>query len=305
MQKTKKCLVIYNPKSGRGIKQDKIKQYKKIFEDRGFTADFYATKRAGDAIEQTKKAKGYDIVFAVGGDGTLNEVVRGNYERKEQMIICPVPSGTCNDVATMLGYGTDPMKNIELALDGKPKSYDIGTVNGVPFVYVLGMGKFMNIPYETKNDEKKKMGYVAYVKDGVIEFTAKLKRYKAEVTLDGEKQKDYYSLIMISNSNHIAGISKFHRDVVLNDGKFEVLLCKASKKRYLIINFLKFLLGIKNKMISVKASDIKIKLNAKPDKKWCIDGEKFDYDGKEYKIKVACQMKFLVPKDMAKSELFK
>jgi diacylglycerol kinase (ATP) len=305
MKKTKKCLVIYNPKSGKGLKADKVKEYKQIFEDKGFVADFYATKRAGDAAEQTKKAKGYDIVFAVGGDGTLNEVVRGNYERKEQMIICPVPSGTCNDVATMLGYGIDPMKNIEMALDGKPKSYDIGTVNGIPFVYVLGMGKFMNIPYETKNDEKKKMGYVAYVKDGVIEFTAKLKRYKAEVTLDGEKQKDNYSLIMISNSNHIAGINKFHKDVVLNDGKFEVLLCKASKKRYLIINFVKFLLGIKNKMISVKASNIKIKLNAKPDKKWCIDGEKFDYDGKEYKIKVACQMKFLVPKEMAKTDLFK
>ena len=302
---SKKCLVIYNPNSGKGIKQDKIKQYKKVFADRGYTADFYATKRAGDATEQTKTVEGYDIVFAVGGDGTLNEVVRGNFERKDKMIICPVPSGTCNDVATMLGYGTDPMKNIEMALDGKPKKYDIGTVNGVPFVYVLGMGKFMNIPYETKNAEKKKMGYFAYLKDGVVEFTAKLKRYKAQVTLDGEVLNDYYSLIMISNANHIAGINKFHKDVVLNDGKFEVLLCKATKKRYLIINFLKFFLGIKHKLISVKAKEIKVKLSAKPDKKWCIDGEKFDYNGKEYDIKVACQMKFLTPKEKANSDLFK
>lgn len=305
MQKTKKCLVIYNPKSGKGLKADKIKQYKQIFEEKGFKADFYATKRAGDATEQTKKSKGYDIVFAIGGDGTLNEVVRGNFERKEQMIICPIPNGTCNDVATMLGYGPDPIKNIQMALDGKPRTYDIGTVNGIPFVYVLGMGKFMNIPYETKNDEKKKMGYFAYVKDGVIEFTAKLKRYKAEVTLDGEKLEDKYSLIMISNANHIAGINKFHKDVVLNDGKFEVLLCKAKKKRYLIIDFVKFLLGIKSKMISLKASDINIKLSAKPDKKWCIDGEKFDYDGKEYDIKVVCQMKFLAPKELQQPELFK
>ena len=63
--------------------------------------------------------------------------------------------------------------------------------------------------------------------------------------------------------------------------------------------------GIKNKMISLKASDINIKLSAKPDKKWCIDGEKFDYDGKEYDIKVACQMKFLAPKELQQPELFK
>lgn len=305
MKKSKKCLVIYNPKSGKGLKADKVKEYKQIFEDKGFEADFYATKRKNDATEATYKAKGYDIVFAIGGDGTLNEVVKGNFDRKEKMTICPIPNGTCNDVASMLGFGSDPKENIAMALEGKEKTYDIGTINGTPFVYVVGMGKFMNIPYDTKNEEKKKMGYFAYLKDGVIEFTEKLKRYKAEVTLDGEKLEDYYSLIMVSNANHIAGINKFHKEVVLNDGKFEVLLCKASKKRHLILNFLKFLLGRKNKLISTTANEIKIKLSAKPDKKWCIDGEKFEYDGKVYNIRVAEQMKFLAPKETANSKLFK
>lgn len=305
MKKSKKCLVIYNPKSGKGLKADKVKEYKQIFEDKGFEAEFYATKRKNDATEATYKAKGFDIVFAIGGDGTLNEVVKGNFDRKEKMTICPIPNGTCNDVASMLGFGSDPKENIAMALDGKEKSYDIGTINGTPFVYVVGMGKFMNIPYDTKNEEKKKMGYFAYLKDGVIEFTEKLKRYKAEVTLDGEKLEDYYSLIMASNANHIAGINKFHKEVVLNDGKFEVLLCKASKKRHLILNFLKFLLGRKNKLISTRASEIKIKLSAKPDKKWCIDGEKFEDDGKVYNIRVAEQMKFLTPKETANSKLFK
>ena len=69
---------------------------------------------------------------------------------------------------------------------------------------------------------------------------------------------------------------KLYKDVILNDGKFEVLLCKASKKRHLILNFLKFLLGRKNKLISTTAHEIKSKLSAKPDKKWCIDGEKLE-----------------------------
>ena len=56
---------------------------------------------------------------------------------------------------------------------------------------------------------------------------------------------------------------------------------------------------------STTANEIKIKLSAKPDKKWCIDGEKFEYDGKEYHIKVAQQMKFLTPQETANSKLFK
>ena len=61
-------------------------------------------------------------------------------------------------------------KNIELALDGDVKSMDIGTINDTPFVYVVGMGKFMNVPYETKSADKKKNGYLAYLKEAFNEI---------------------------------------------------------------------------------------------------------------------------------------
>ena len=78
----------------------------------------------------------------------------------------------------MLGYGQDPIKNMELVLTGEVKTMDICTINNTPFVYVVGMGKFMNIPYETKSSDKRKAGYLAYVKDGIKEALDKLKRYR-------------------------------------------------------------------------------------------------------------------------------
>ena len=227
-----------------------------------------------------------NIIFAVGGDGTLNEVVRGNLMRAKKMTICPLPSGTCNDVATMLGYGSDPHKNMELVLDGVEHSMDIGTINDTPFVYVVGMGKFMNIPYERKSSDKRRAGYLAYVKDGVKEALDKLKRYKTEVEIDGNKMDGYYSLIMISNSDHVAGVSRFHKNVCLDDGELEVLLCKAQTKTKFIKNFLQLFLGRNtDEIISLKARDIKIKLIDKPSKKWCIDGEKYEYNGDTFHIK--------------------
>ena len=301
----KKCLIIYNPNSGKGNNKNNIQIYFEILKDKGFDVDVIATKYNHHATKAVMEAKNYDIVFSIGGDGTLNEVVQGNFFRKRKLTICPLPSGTCNDVATMLGYGQDPKKNIELALDGDVKSMDIGTINDTPFVYVVGMGKFMNVPYETKSADKKKNGYLAYLKEAFNEIVDRLQRYRAEVIVDGEKLDGQYSLIMISNSDHIAGIDLFYKAVCLDDGLMQVPLCKARTKKEFVKSFLKLFLGRKaNNLISLKAHDIKIKLIDKPAKKWCIDGEKYDYDGDTYCIKSHGRMKVLAPK-RASNKLFK
>lgn len=305
MKKKKTCLIIYNPRSGKGKVKEKIEVYKKILEDNNYEIDIVATKGVGFATEAVVAAEYHDIVFSVGGDGTLNEVVRGNMMRSKKLAICPLPSGTCNDVATMLGYGADPVKNMDLALTGEIKSMDIGTINDTPFVYVVGMGKFMNIPYETKSADKRKAGYFAYLKDGIKEALDKLRRYKAEIEIDGEKKDGYYSLIMVSNSDHVAGVDRFHKDVCLNDGEMEVLLCQARTKGQFIKNFLQLFLGKHtNQITSLKAKDIKIKLIDKPSKKWCIDGEKYEYSGDTFHIRANKKMNILVPAQNIK-KLFK
>lgn len=304
-EKQKKSLVIYNPNSGNAINKTIIDEYERILTSYGYSTTFIPTKHTNHATEIMKNVEDIDIVFAIGGDGTLNEVVNGNFYRKDKLIICPIPSGTCNDVATMLGYKKDPIENLKIALEGEVHSMDIGTINEQPFVYVVGMGKLMNIPYETKGIEKKKSGYLAYIKEFLNQIADRIKRYKAEITIDGVKLDDKYSLIMVSNSNHIAGINNFYKDVCLNDGEFEVLLCKSKNMKNFISSFLNFFLSKKTKdIISVKGKEINIKLLDIPDKNWCIDGEKFNYYGNKYTIKSDCKMKFLAPKNNT-NQLFK
>ncbi len=294
--KKKKCLMIYNPRSGKGKVKEKIEVYEKLLKENNYIVDIVATKGIGYATEAIVTAKNYDIVFSVGGDGTLNEVVRGNMMRSKKLTICPLPSGTCNDVATMLGYGNDAEKNIELVLNGVVRSMDICTINDTPFVYVVGMGKFMNIPYETKSSDKRKAGYLAYLKDALKEALDKFRRYKAEIVIDGQKFDGSYSLIMVSNSDHVAGMDRFHKDVFLNDGEIEVLLCTAKTKGQFIKNFLLLFLGRPtDKIVSLKAKDININLIEKPSKKWCIDGEKYEYSGEQFHIKANKKMNILVP----------
>ncbi len=299
----KRCLIIYNPVSGKGIDDEVIGAYHRVLQQNGYQADFVATRYSNHAVEVVANAKEYDVVFSIGGDGTLNEVVRGNFLRKKRLTICPLPSGTCNDVASMYGYSSkDPVKNLHLALDGEVHSVDIGTINDSPFAYVVGMGTFMNIPYETKSVEKRKQGYLAYLKGGIAELINKMRRYKAEVTLDGVRLDGSYSLIMISNANHIAGIDHFYRDVQLDDGQMEVLLCKSRTRGELLQNFVAFFLGQpSDKIISLKAHEVSIRLLERPEKNWCIDGEELKNKSSEYVISVKEKMSFLTPKIKTKS----
>lgn len=303
--KKRKCLVIYNPMSGRGMDDTTIMQYQKILKERGYYVDFIATSTSHHATEIMVNADAYDIVFSVGGDGTLNEVVKGNFLRDERLTICPLPSGTCNDVASMLGYGKDIIDNLVMALEGEIKDIDIGTVNDDPFAYVVGMGTLMNIPYETSSIEKRKMGYLAYLKAGLGTVLKKMRRYKAEITVDGMSLDGQYSLIMISNANHIAGIDDFHKDVCLDDGKLEVLLCNAKNKIAFIKDLLLYLVGSPFSAVkTLKAEDITIKLLEQPENEWCVDGERYISDGNIYHIRISDKMKFLTPKAKVK-KLFK
>ena len=144
-----------------------------------------------------------------------------------------------------------------------------------------------------------------HLKDGLKEALDKLRRYNVEIEIDGEKMDGYYSLIMISNSDHVAGVDRFHKNVCLNDGEMEVLLCQAKTKGQFIKSFLQLFLGRNtDKIKSLKAKDIKIKLIDKPSKKWCIDGEKYEYNGDTFHIKTNKKMNILVPSQNV-NKLFK
>lgn len=301
----KRVLIIYNPNSGKKDKNYLCAKYKELLMKYGYNVSIVQTKYPNHATTVIKNAPHFDIVFSLGGDGTLNEVIAGNMEREDKLNICPLPLGTCNDVATMLGYGKDPIENLEKAISGELHDLDIGTINNTPFIYVVGMGKFMNIPYEADSIEKKKMGYFSYLKMGVKELINKIKKYKAKIKIDGKELDGNYSMIMVSNSNHIAGVDNFHKDVKLDDGKFEILLCKSSDIVDMSINFMRYFMGLETEnIISLKGHDIDIEMDEISEKNWCIDGEELKDNSRRIRILPKAKMKILTPKNIRNKKLF-
>ena len=295
----KKCLVIYNPNSGKYNKELTLPKIEKVLNDYGYEVTIEKTKSRGDATTIVANAPSCDLIVSIGGDGTFNEVMTGNFQRKERVILCHLPSGTTNDVGAMWGYGKNIINNLKLALEGEIKRIDICTINNRPFVYSAGFGKFMNIPYETPRELKKRLGHLAYIKEGIKDFFRKVKLYDISYEIDGEKYRGLFSFALITNANRVAGINNFYKDIKLDDNKFEILLCNITKLKDIVKTLYFFAIYDASKIPGFyfyKTDNIKIRFNKELKKPLCIDGESFDDLSGNYDIKIDRDIYVLMPK---------
>ena len=295
----KKCLVIYNPNSGKKIKKDFLGQFIEILNKKEYVPEVMFSKYKGHITKIVEELEPIDLVISIGGDGTFNEAMTGNLKRKERLLLAHIPVGTTNDIGAMFGYGRDIIENLKMLLDGEEREIDICTVNGRPFVYVAGFGKFMNVPYETSRDLKKHYGHAAYIMEGVKEFHRSTKLYDITYEVDGEEYSGLYSFGVIANATRIAGIKGFMKDVKLDDNKFEVLLCNITKKQDIVRSLYYLTTNDITKVPGFyfhKVSSMKIKFHDNQKRNWCIDGEKLEDESDTYEIKIKRNIRLLIPK---------
>ena len=268
-----KCVLIYNPNSGKLANRNDIKKLYKVFENYGYEVDIIYTEYKGHAKEITKKLKDVDLLICAGGDGTLNEVISGNIERSKPLLLGHLPLGSVNDVAHMYGLTGSTTRNLVMLLNGARKNIDVCLLNGNPFVYVACIGAWVDISYSTPRKLKEKYGKFSYAIYGIKQLNQKLQFYNVKYTVNGETHEDRFSFIFITNSNRVGGVNNIYDDVKLDDNKFEVLLCDI-KNKWDIIRAIHYLTHRKLEDIPVfkyyKTDNIKLEFDEVPPS-WCVD----------------------------------
>lgn len=292
-----KCVLIYNPNSGKLTNRNDIKKLYKIFENYGYDVEIIYTEYKGHAKEITKKLKDVDLLICAGGDGTLNEVISGNIERSKPLLLGHLPLGSVNDVAHMYGLTGSTTRNLVMLLNGVRKNIDVCLLNGNPFVYVACIGAWVDISYSTPRKLKEKYGKFAYAIYGIKQLKQKLQFYNVKYTVNGETHEDRFSFIFITNSNRVGGVNNIYDDVKLDDNKFEVLLCDI-KNKWDIIRAVHYLTHRKLEDIPVfkyyKTDNIKLEFDEVPPS-WCIDGDELTHDKKKFEIKINKDNDMLLP----------
>lgn len=294
----KKCVVIYNPISGKEKQKESIEDFYTTLKKYNYDLELIYTKKVGDAKEIVKNLKNPNLVICAGGDGTLNEVISGNLSRTDRLLIAHLPLGTTNDVGNMYGYTKDYVRNLEILLEGVRKRVDIGVLNNRNFVYVAAFGNMSNIPYDTPRDVKKKYGRFAYFFQIIKEIFKKTKLYNVKYKVEGKNYSDKCSYILAMNCTSIGGIKNLFPDMKLDDKLLEVIIIRSKSKLELLRNIFNIKKGNFSKLKNAnyyQSSHLEVNFDETPEEHWCIDGEKLDINSAKVKISVNSDSSMLVP----------
>lgn len=280
-----KVLIVYNPFS----RNNKIEKYKDYLinklKNKYDIVDFYKSEGIRTITNYVyNNVNNYDALIISGGDGTINEAITGVVEASSNVLVSIIPSGTVNDLATLLGYSKNVKKSVKKFLTNTNSYMDICKINDKYFSYAAAAGKYTDVSYTTPRFLKRLFGPLAYLFYGIKEFF-KYEKLDLEITYDNNKIEGTFYVIFLLNTKRIAGfIFDRKHDVILNDGKIEIALinkCKITWPR--LARF--FICGNKAKkgIKLLSASNIQIKSLKEIDIN--TDGE-FACSAKEINIRV-------------------
>ena len=272
----KKVRIIYNPTSGREAFRKELPHVLERFEQAGYETSAHATTaEEGDAIRAAEHAveRGFNLIVAAGGDGTINEVINGMAGKENRPKLGIIPTGTTNDFARALFIPRSIEKAVDIILAGQTLFLDIGKVNEHYFMNIAGGGKLTELTYEVPSTLKTMLGQLAYYMKG-IEMLPSLRPIKAKIEYDGNVIDEELMLFLVANTNSVGGFEKLAPDAKLNDGYFDLLILRKTNLAEFIRLATMALRGTHledERVIYTKAKHIKVT----PDEKMQlnIDGE--------------------------------
>ena len=221
MAEKKKIVFILNPISGTHSKKEIPELIEKTLDLGLFDYELRLTEYAGHAAEiaKTCAAEGIDVVVAIGGDGTVNEVARSLTHTGTALGIIPCGSG--NGLARHLCLPLDIKKAIQIINAYRVEDFDYGIINDLPFFCTCGMGfdAFISLKFA----EAGKRGPITYV-ENVLKEGLKYQPETYEV-IDDQGAKNYKAfLIACANASQYGNNAYIAPGASMKDGEMDVII---------------------------------------------------------------------------------
>lgn len=216
--------LIANPAAGSG-REKTITQVQEYLEQKGATVELYLTGKRGDAVLAGKVAaeEGFDTVVAMGGDGTLNEVVNGLAGSSIHLGV--IPLGTVNVFALETGIPSDPLKACDVILNGIPRKINLGKVNDSYFLLMAGIGFDAYVVYGVSLRLKRFSGRLSYIMKAMTSLFT-FPGHLLEVELDNRKRIEGYGIV-VGNGKYYGGKMSVTPFAELERGDLDVCIFKG------------------------------------------------------------------------------
>lgn len=221
--------LVVNPAAGQGDPARLLRQLGGSFAAHRLPFDLVETAAAGDAERLARQgaALGYRAVVAVGGDGTVGEVITGLAGTDTPLGV--IPRGTGNQVASNLGLPRGVDACVEVVAAGATSPMDVGQLgDGRYFALVAGAGWDAEVIAAATRELKDRWGFGAYLlaglRAGLAPTTARFR-----ITADGETLEVMASMVLAANmgsfvSPFLPGGVRIGPDVSFRDGMLDLCI---------------------------------------------------------------------------------
>lgn len=225
-----------------------------------YRADLCYTHEKNDAYRYAAEIREgeYDLVLAVGGDGTVNEVVNGLMASQSGVPLAVLPAGTVNDFANYLGIPSEPHLYAKMLIDGCVVPMDVGRAGNHYFLNVAAGGLLTDIAYRVPSEAKTSLGRMAYWLEGAKDIPQNifsgfcLRAVSVDPVLlddterNGSETCEFEGdalLFIVSNTTSVGGMRRLLPNARPNDGLLDVLIISRLEFGGFLPLITKFLIG--------------------------------------------------------------
>jgi diacylglycerol kinase (ATP) len=239
--------VIFNPASGRGRGARRISVYRRLLEEQLERVDFATTTSPGEEGDLATRAcaEGYDVVVAVGGDGTWSNVGdRVVASGRDDVALGILPNGTGNDFGRNLGFSpSDPVAAVRILAEGHIRSVDVGRVETLSaaehspdlmepchFLNLVGFGFDIAVIDAARGARflKGELLYKITALQQLFRFPGIHFRLNTEA---GEQREGHYLMLTVSNGRYFGGGFPIAPEATVDDGRLHAcqIQCLSGK----------------------------------------------------------------------------
>jgi diacylglycerol kinase (ATP) len=247
-----RAILIANPLAGSYVlRAHQLEDTLLYLHQQRWQATLQYTHVAGDARRLARAAveQGLDVVVAVGGDGTINEVIQELAGSETALGV--IPGGTVNVWAREVGIPLEAAAARAILVNGQTRRIDLGRVNDHYFLLMMGVGMDGEITYAVEKKPAKRFGVLGYLFVGAwlgLGYPA----FRATLEIDERIVKTTALQIVIGNTQLYAGAIKYTWQARCDDGLLDICIIHKQSMAGRVVTALNLLLHREQQRQSVR-----------------------------------------------------
>lgn len=275
---------IVNPAAARGKCAKIGEKLESYCKSNGIDFHLEYTKKPGEATSIANcSVKNFECIVAVGGDGTINEVVNGMIDSKIKLGL--IPAGCGNDLVRTLKFPNGLSQILDVLFSLKTRLIDIGKAGNTYFHNGLGIGFDAWVVQETLRIQKLRGHFLYFY--SILKTIYKYKSPFIQLSYGNSKREERIFMINAGNGIYMGGGLKLTPEAEIDDGLLDINIIEDLTKLEVIQNLLSVYRGTHTQLPQVTTNKIEqMVIESEEGFAMHVDGELISTDEKSLEVSI-------------------